>query len=656
MISLFSRRKARPSDSQELDYNQLPVMSAEELIVFTGQQNRIRSIKRIVQVDDRHWQVMYLDVIYNFAEIVQLMPASQAHHHAVPGGLFIHTLEVIEQAMNLRKKYALPAFADIEVQNRERHAWSYAVFVAAILHDIGKRITMCAFITDDKKVHGPFDGPLSATNKKSYKLVFLDSKYHVMHEQVGLALIDIVPPLGKSFLFSHLNIVRDMMAYIHGEQRKDNILAEIISLADQRSTGASLMHTPTHKFKGASMENMGQRIMTQLRQMIASNDFAINSNNANIYTTKDGFTYGVSKVIVDGIRKEMAKNSQTDIPADNNRIFDIFQEYGLAEINPRTNKLIHNICIYHNGTTRVFTVLKFRTEKLFMTTPSHFEGVIEEVASKDVVKKQQEAETAQQNTKTETASDKTPVSETDNNNISISGADNNQPNSDADDPFSGFTPGMDTLDWQNQVEAAGAVNNKSVPGAVMSNPESGATNKSSSSGAEIYTTAKSIGDESENKKTPPSKIVATKAEVSKMDQKLAYDFLEWCRKQIIDKTIVINESSGQIQKVNYKGESVIAVVTPRIFSEFAATLGLPNPKDKGTFTKIQSAIHKAKLNIPAHRGQIHVFKILKSLNNPMGGHIRIRHYLFNIDTFCGDNETVKHIIESVENNTNLTNV
>ncbi|MGY0399629.1 MAG: MobH family relaxase [Ostreibacterium sp.] len=596
-------------------------MTAEELIKFTGQQNRVRSIKRIVQIDDRHWQSMYLDVIYHFAEIIQLMPASQAHHHAVPGGLLIHTLEVIEQAMNLRQKYTLPAFAEQEVQNRERHVWSYAVFVAAILHDVGKRITMCQFICDDDKAHSPFDKPISETGKKYYKLVFLDTKYHAMHEQIGLTLIDIIPSIGKSFLFSHLNIIKEMMSYIHGEKRKDNIIAEIIQLADQKSTGASLLHSPTHKFKGASIENMGQRIMTQLRQMIASNNFPINKANANIYTTKDGHTYGVSKIIVDGIREEMAKNNETDIPADNNRIFDIFQEYGLAEINPRTGKLIHTICIYHNGSTRVFTVLKFKTEKLFMTVPPNFEGIIEEVANKNIVQQPSTPIGASLKPSTPEAENETPV---------VSEAENSISNAGADDPFA--KPATD------------------IKVSLLENETNDNT------GTEIHTTAKSPQGDNESESTTKklSKPAPVK-DVSELDQKLASDFMDWCREQIIKKKIVINESSGQIQKVKFKGTSVIAVVTPRIFSEFAQILGLPNPKDKGTFTKIQSAIHKAKLNIPAPRGQIHVFKILKSLNNPMGGNIKIRHYLFTIDNFCEDNDILKAIVDTVEDNKNLTN-
>lgn len=57
--------------------------------------------------------------------------------------------------------------------------------------------------------------------------------------------------------------------------------------------------------------------------------------------------------------------------------------------------------------------------------------------------------------------------------------------------------------------------------------------------------------------------------------------------------------------------------------------------------------------IPAPKGQIHVFSIKKSLNNPFNGNAKLRHYLFDIDTFCGSNRELRDIIDNVENNTNL---
>ncbi|MDO1762441.1 TraI domain-containing protein, partial [Escherichia coli] len=42
-------------------------------------------------------------LIQQLAEFVQLLPASESHHHAQPGGLLIHLLEVARSALHFRE-------------------------------------------------------------------------------------------------------------------------------------------------------------------------------------------------------------------------------------------------------------------------------------------------------------------------------------------------------------------------------------------------------------------------------------------------------------------------------------------------------------------------------------------------------------------------
>lgn len=132
------------------------------------------------------------------------------------------------------------------------------------------------------------------------------------------------------------------------------------------------------------------------------------------------------------------------------------------------------------------------------------------------------------------------------------------------------------------------------------------------------------------------------------EEDFATDFLNWCRSRILDKSIVINEVESSIHKVISEGEQVLAVLTPAIFFKYAESIGMSNPVDKRTFTQIQSAIHKAKLNIPSSKGQIHFYTIKKSSNNPMARNIKISCYLFSVDAFCGENEEIKKVIEQSE--------
>lgn len=67
---------------------------------------------------------------------VQQLPASEAHHHCDRGGLLAHGLEVALHALKLRRGHLLPQRADTEEIVAKRDIWTFAIFSAALLHDI----------------------------------------------------------------------------------------------------------------------------------------------------------------------------------------------------------------------------------------------------------------------------------------------------------------------------------------------------------------------------------------------------------------------------------------------------------------------------------------------------------------------------------------
>lgn len=631
MLGLFKKKASNHLSLENVNYSRLPVLNADELIALTGQQGRLRSIKRIVKIDDQRYQHLYQNVIERFAELVQLMPASQAHHHAVPGGLFVHTMEVIEIALTLRQQYKLPLFSEQEVQEAERHLWTYAIFVAAMLHDIGKRLTLCRFVLEDGAILEPFSSNIEKSVGKYYRLVFHDSKYHPLHEQLGLAFVcTLLPPIAQDFLLPRLHIMKELMSYIHEAKNDDGIIGKILKEADQRSTGQSLAHSTMRKFPGANLENMGERLMTQLRSLIAANHFVINKRNASIYVSKDGYTYCVSKVLADDLRETLLADGVTDIPHDNNRIFDIFGEYGFAEQNDK-GQVIHYIHREIDGSSQTLSVLKFQTMKLFRMQPESFTGQLEELANRN-------ANPVAVNKTSEPVSETTKVVE----NHSFTKTEKNKPNILNDmENNKKDTEVLIIKPETTQKESAQTETGKSKD----INEDEQETNLASETvSSQAFSTTETV-DKPQTKKKKP------KVEKENLDH-IPSDFFNWCREKIKNKTIIINDSGGMIQKVTYQDRAVIAVVSPRIFTEFAAeTYGWP--KEKPIAEKVQSTIHNNKHNIPAKRGQLHTYHIVKSHNNPLGGYGKMFMYLFELEKIYESDTEVKAIVDAIEVNKNL---
>jgi len=145
-IRFFSRLPVGGRKRITVPAGALPILSPGALLAAPQRQVLLRKLDTLVSVSAAHYEALYLAAIERFAKLVQQLPASEAHHHAGEGGLLDHSLEVAVIALQLRRGYLLPPGALPEDQARLQDLWTYAVFTAALVHDLGKAVV-------DQRVH-----------------------------------------------------------------------------------------------------------------------------------------------------------------------------------------------------------------------------------------------------------------------------------------------------------------------------------------------------------------------------------------------------------------------------------------------------------------------------------------------------------------------
>ncbi|MBN8476966.1 helicase/relaxase domain-containing protein [Sulfuritalea sp.] len=74
-------------------------------------------------------------VIEGYAAFVYRLPATESRPEAATSARFTHALQVGSRALDFRRGQILPRGAAPEVIGAQAHRWTYAVFVAALLHD-----------------------------------------------------------------------------------------------------------------------------------------------------------------------------------------------------------------------------------------------------------------------------------------------------------------------------------------------------------------------------------------------------------------------------------------------------------------------------------------------------------------------------------------
>ncbi|NPY76537.1 relaxase, partial [Pseudomonas aeruginosa] len=114
MLSLFQRKRPpvaaapTPPPVTDLPKGLLRPESAASLLATPRRQKLLEHIWQRTSLSHRQFATLYRTPLERYAELVQAFPASEAHHHAYPGGMLDHGLEIVAYSLKLRQSHLLP--------------------------------------------------------------------------------------------------------------------------------------------------------------------------------------------------------------------------------------------------------------------------------------------------------------------------------------------------------------------------------------------------------------------------------------------------------------------------------------------------------------------------------------------------------------------
>ena len=371
----------------------LPVLSAETLTERLGADSLIASIRVKTGLAPANFERDYGQTMGRFMTFVQLLPASESHHHAQPGGLLLHALETANIALHLRRAQVLPpGVAPEDIQRRE-HRWTFGVFLAALIHDVGKPLADLHIVIAKQRGEGtwsPLAGTMAECCATRYRVMFGSSRAphggapgvgnYAAHQRMGIFLLQrLVPQSTLAWLSEDAELLMQLTAFLSGED-KTNAVAWIVTQADRESVRLNLLTGPRTRFASARAVPLIERLMEALRRMLAEGGcLPLNRPGAAGFVS-DGQVWFVSKRLADEVRAYLAVHeSAAGIPGPekNDRLFDVWQEYGALVANPETGGAIWRVRVQADGFDQVLTLLRFPLEKLYPTPasyPANFAG------------------------------------------------------------------------------------------------------------------------------------------------------------------------------------------------------------------------------------------------------------------------------------------
>lgn len=588
----------------DLDESALPVLNAGALIKLLDQENRIQSIQQLSGIGQKHYSHLYKSVIDSFIESCQLVPASTSHHHAGLGGLIVHTLEVVERALRIRKDHELPQNTNPETIALQEHVWTYGVFIGAILHDAAKLVTNYRLVLSNGSDWNVFGKSIQETGADSYKIEFLKSVSYVLHSKLGATFFYMIPPAGRQWVASYSVLMNQLSSYLQNDPYESGVIGDIVRESDGYSVAENIrIGGDKVRLQNAPTIPLVQKLIMALRQLLENQEIKVNASGGGAGWVEGQYTYIACAVVAEKITAYLRASGATDIPTDNSRIFDILQEHGFAVPN-ENNKAIWSVKIlgainednkpsygpYH------LTMLKFETNRIFH--PSHrplpFGGTIEidtGTTSSNIYEPEPDKVTEQ---KTETNNEWNKKNET--------APETNSATDAEDDPFAQTTSNCSSLLSQSET-------------------------KEHDDKCETETDIDDLASNDQNTVATPKGI---------MDPEIGKIFVDWVKRAISEKSILINKIKARIHIVD---EGVL-LVSPGIFFDFIENMNLtePNSNKMDAVKRVQNRLSKLKLNIltPGQRMNIHTYKI-KGDNKESS----IKGLLFPLSVFYPDGENPK---------------
>jgi hypothetical protein len=260
-----------------------PIPAVDPDYLLQRNQPLISELYRNTGLSEEEFDEIVVPVLINFARYVQVLPASEKHHHSGIGGLFRHSLEVFVVAVRLSNGKSFCGGLEGKLKAITKVRWPLAVGFAGFLHDAGKAVhdmkAVCAKTGDE---WNPFNESLHdfACNRK-YLPVWRESRTHKTHEIVGGALADqIIPAKVRGWLnMGDPLVLPTMLLAISGFEKPEMpVVYEIVKQADKESVSKHLS-LPTRQDDGEESKRL-PKYNNEVESVYSSQKKEINSSTS----------------------------------------------------------------------------------------------------------------------------------------------------------------------------------------------------------------------------------------------------------------------------------------------------------------------------------------------------------------------------------------
>lgn len=381
MLSLLFPRKRNPPahDGHPTPVAEAPdgltrPQTAASLLATPRRQRLLEHIWQRTALSRRQFAYLYLAPLERYAELVQTCPASESHHHAYPGGMLDHGLEIVGYALKLRQSRLLPTGTTPEDQAAQSEAWTAAVAYAALLHDVGKIAVDLHVELADGSLWHPWHGPLQQPYRLRYRQ---DRQYRLHGAATGLLYTRILDRDICDWLSGFPDLWAALLYVLAGQYEHAGALGELVIQADQASVAQALGGDPG-KALAAPRRALQRKLLDGLRYLLQEQLKLNQSGPSDGWLTQDAL-WLVSKTVSDKLRAHLLSQGFDGIPTSNTAVFNVLQDHGILQPTAEGKAIWKATVTSDAGWSHSFTFLKLSPAMIWQAAdrPALFAGTVQ---------------------------------------------------------------------------------------------------------------------------------------------------------------------------------------------------------------------------------------------------------------------------------------
>ena len=312
------------------------VPASNAAAIVETQRALIREIEEALCYSGEEYQRLIAPIFLRFAAFVHLLPASKAHHHSAPGGLFCHGVE----AAFFAARYTEGSVFGLEFNPSSRQyvepRMRLAGVIAALLHDVGKAVSdLCVRSPDGSQTWSPFQMSLAdwleGNQLSEYEVTWVPTRLHKQHEGFGMAVAARV--IGDD-LMAYLHersegvVVPQLFAVLMGNAQPDNPLKRVVDYADRTSVARDLRQASARlRPEGGTAQLFATRVLSAMSRLVSEGLWKPNHGNHPLFWTELGLVLrypdGVAAVLA-----HMRSQGDDEVPQEPTLVRQALEQSG----------------------------------------------------------------------------------------------------------------------------------------------------------------------------------------------------------------------------------------------------------------------------------------------------------------------------------------